>query len=215
MNKGRLINLEGIEGLGKSTQMPFIADYLFKQGVQSLIKTREPGGTEIAEAIRQVFLAKHTERLTDEAELLLLFAGRAQHVAHLIEPSLLSGAWVLCDRYVDASYAYQGAGRGLPLALIQALEKTVCKNCTPDLTLIFDAPVSLALERIQGRSHTDRLESETAHFFERVRKGYLDLAESNPARYKIVDASQSIEGVQAQLAGILDAFLKEVFREGA
>lgn len=204
---GRFITLEGIEGVGKSTHSVFIKAYLSQRGIE-VIATREPGGTEVAEAIRKVLLAHHTETLTHQTELLLLFASRAQNVTHLIKPTLAAGKWVLCDRFTDASYAYQGYGRGVPLEEIAGLEKWVQGDLRPDLVLLFDAPVRVALRRAKGRGKPDRFEAENSQFFERVRNGYLTRAKQLPERYKIIDASVSLSKVRDQIKTILDKFLE-------
>jgi len=207
MTRGRFISLEGIEGVGKSTQTEFIKQVLQTSGVENIVVTREPGGTPIAESIRHVLLSHHDEPMMLDTELLLLFAGRAQHIQNLILPALDRGDWVLCDRFVDASYAYQGAGRGVPNDLIEILDKWICKNCQPDLTLLFDAPVQQALSRITHRV-ADRIESETEMFFWRVRDAYMARATYYPKRFRVVDASVSPEAVQTQLQKILSDFLK-------
>ena len=204
--KGKFITLEGIEGVGKSTHINFIQNTLSEAGILNLISTREPGGTPIAEAIRQVWLAHYEEGMTIEADLLLLFASRAQHVQHLIKPNLEKGVWVLCDRYVDASYAYQGGGRGVALDLITQLDHWICQRCEPDLTLLFDAPVSLALARIKNRK-ADRIEVENEDFFERVRECYLMRSKQYSKRYRLIDASQSMDEVQKQLHAVLLEFM--------
>lgn len=203
---GRFITLEGIEGVGKSTHSVFIKDYLLQRNIE-VIATREPGGTEVAEAIRKVLLNHYTEALTHQTELLLLFASRAQNVTHLIKPTLAAGKWVLCDRFTDASYAYQGYGRGVPLEEIAGLEKWVQGDLRPDLVLLFDAPVKVALRRAKGRGKLDRFEAENSQFFERVRNGYLTRAKQFPERYKIIDASVSLHKVREQIKIVLDKFL--------
>ncbi|MBI5447284.1 MAG: dTMP kinase [Gammaproteobacteria bacterium] len=205
--QGYLITLEGIEGVGKSTHMEFIQHVLEAKGITPLM-TREPGGTPIAEAIRHVFASHHDEPMTDETEFLLLFAARAQHVQARIKPSLTSGKWVVCDRYIDASYAYQGGGRGIPLERIAQLEAWVCQGCLPDLTLLLDAPVPLALSRIQCRAAADRVESEKVVFFQRVRDAYLARAAQFSARFRVIDASGSPESVQMQLHTVLTEFIE-------
>lgn len=205
-NRGCFITLEGIEGVGKSTHLPFIQTYLTQKGL-AVVATREPGGTPAAEAIRKVLLTQHEEELNRQTELLLLFASRSQNVSHLIEPALAAGKWVLCDRFTDASYAYQGYGRGIPLEEIAGLEQWVQNDLRPDLVLLFDAPVKTALQRAKGRGKPDRFEIENASFFERVRKGYLTRAKQFPERYKIIDASVSLLTVKEQIKTVLDEFL--------
>ncbi len=200
------ITLEGIEGVGKSTQLSFIRNYLLKSK-QPLVVTREPGGTPMAEELRKVLLQKNKEPVTQEAELLLLFAGRAQHIAQVIRPALAAGKWVICDRFTDATYAYQGGGRGMSLEQIAMLEKWVQQDLHPDLVLLLDAPVKTALKRIKRRRMKDRIEMEQESFFQRVRDGYLARAEQFPNRYKIIDARQPCLKVQKQIKSILDELL--------
>lgn len=204
--RGRFITLEGIEGVGKSTHLIFIKDCLIQRGLD-IIATREPGGTEVAEAIRKVLLTHHQETITHQTELLLLFASRSQNVSHLILPALAAGKWVLCDRFTDASYAYQGYGRGVSLEEIAGLEQWVQGELRPDLVLLFDAPVKIALRRAKGRGKLDRFEAENSQFFERVRKGYLARAKQFPDRYKIIDASVPLPKVRIQIKTILENFL--------
>jgi dTMP kinase len=201
--RGKFVTLEGIEGTGKSSNIAYIEQYLQRKTQLPVVVTREPGGTPIAEAIRQVFLGHHAEVMCSDTELLLVFAGRAQHIASVIKPALEQGQWVICDRFTDASYAYQGGGRGIPLPRIAILEQWVQGDLQPDLTLLFDAPVTLALQRAQQRSSLDRIEAEKISFFERVRQSYLQRAQSYPERYRIIDASLSLAAVQEQIAAIL------------
>jgi dTMP kinase len=203
---GRFITLEGIEGVGKSTQLTFIKNYL-TQHKQSIVVTREPGGTPVAEAVRHLVLKQHEEQITPEAELLMLFAGRAQHIAHVVRPALLAGKWVICDRFTDATYAYQGAGRKMSLTQIATLEKWVQKKLQPDCTLLLDAPVKIAMKRIKRRGKADRIEAEQAAFFERVRAAYLARAKQFPKRYKVINAAAPLLKVQKQIKLILDDFL--------
>lgn len=208
MQRGQFITLEGIEGVGKSTQVEFIQQVLEALGVPHVIITRETGGTPIAESIRQILLVHHDEPMALETELLLTFASRAQHIHGLIRPSLDRGEWVVCDRYVDTTYAYQGAGRGMDFSLIEMLEKWICRDCMPDLTLLFDAPVPLALSRIKNRSKLDRYESEEVTFFQRIREYYLARAKTFPQRFHIIEASFSPESVQAHIEAILREFVE-------
>ena len=200
---GRFVTLEGIEGVGKSTQIVRLARALEAAGIAPIV-TREPGGTPLAEKIRGLVLEARDEPLPPAAELLLMFAARAVHLANRIEPALRAGSWVLCDRFTDATYAYQGAGRGLDAASIAQLETLVQGARRPDLTIILDAPVPLALERARLRraSAPDRFESERAELFERVRAGYLARAAAAPERMLVLDAGGT-EAVVTQ--GILDA----------
>jgi dTMP kinase len=202
----RFITLEGIEGVGKSTHMAFIAQYLQQAG-QTVVLTREPGGTPVAEAIRHLLLKQHDESITQETELLLLFAGRAQHIAHVIRPALAMGKWVVCDRFTDATYAYQGGGRGLSPLHIATLEQWVQKDLQPVCTLLLDAPVRVALQRTRQRGQLDRIETEQEDFFQQVRAAYLTRARQFPARYRIIDANMPLCEVQQQIKLILDKLL--------
>ncbi|MGH8549973.1 MAG: dTMP kinase [Methylococcales bacterium] len=195
MERGRFITLEGGEGLGKSTNLKFIENWLSDRGKQVLV-TREPGGTPSGEAIRSVLLGVNDEALSGEAELLLLFAARAEHIKKVIRPALASGCWVLCDRFTDATYAYQGGGRGLAENRIEYLEHWIQGGLTPDLTFLFDAPVEVGIARARRRGDPDRFEIEDLDFFERIRSSYLKLASQSGDRIRVIDASQSIEAVQ-------------------
>lgn len=205
---GRFVTLEGGEGVGKSTNMAFVAAHLRAAGLE-VVTTREPGGTPLAEAIRQLLLFGGDEPMAPLTELLLVFAARAQHLARVIEPALQRGAWVLCDRFTDATYAYQGGGRGLDRAAIAALERLVQGTREPDLTLYLDLPVEAAQARLDGRER-DRFEREELAFFQRVRETYLSRA-AEAARFRIIDAGLPLAEVQVQLARTLDEFL---VREG-
>ncbi len=206
--RGKFITIEGTEGVGKTTNIAFIKQWLDDNGI-SFINTREPGGTPLAEEIRQVLLSNRDEKVCSKAELLMMFAGRAQHIDQVIEPQLAQGNWVLCDRFTDATYAYQGAGREMGDDLIKDLETMVQGDMRPDLTLILDVPVELGLERAGKRSEPDRFELEKTDFFNRVRHAYLSMATNNPQRYKIIDASQALEHVQLQIADTLNSFLQK------
>ncbi len=196
--RGRFITLEGGEGAGKSTQLAHLVDWLRGQGIDPVV-TREPGGTPAAEQIRGLLLdAAHTG-LTVEAELLLMFAARADHLAHCIEPALSAGRWVVCDRFTDATYAYQGGGRGLEQARIAELERFVQRGLQPDLTLILDLPVATGLARAQQRSAPDRFEGEALAFFERVRAAYLEIAERSTDRVCLIHADQGEAAVAAEI----------------
>jgi dTMP kinase len=199
----RFITLEGIEGAGKSTAMRRIQQWLQQAGIQ-YVATREPGGTEIAEAIRQLLLQHHEEPMSSDTELLLMFASRAQHLAQLIRPALQRGQWVVCDRFTDASYAYQGGGRGIDTARIADLETWVQGSLRPDRIFLLDLPAELGLQRISRRRSADRIEVEKICFFERVRQAYLARAHQDPARYVIIDASRTIDEVQQQINAALD-----------
>ena len=209
VKKGFFISLEGIEGVGKSTNRQFLQSYLEQQGIDLLV-TREPGGTIIAEAIRDVLLTPSREAMQHETELLLMFAARAQHIAHVIVPALAQGRWVLCDRFTDASYAYQGYGRGIPLEKIEFLENWIQQSLRPDLTLLLDAPVEVGLKRARRRQGApDRIESEKKEFFNRARNGYLERAQANPSRYCIIDAGQPREAVRKELRKVMQKLLYE------
>ncbi len=210
MSRARFITLEGIEGAGKGSNIAFIAEWLAARGIDS-VRTREPGGTELGEALREMLLGfKHLEMAAD-TELLLMFAARAQHLHEIIRPALAAGRWVLCDRFTDASYAYQGHGRQLGEETIGALEQLVQRGLKPDLTLLLDVPVELGLERAGQRSAPDRFEREQRAFFERVRAGYLVLAEREPERIRVIDASRPLAEVQRAIGTCLEEI---VAREG-
>ena len=206
MQPGKFLTIEGTEGVGKSTNMAFVRAWLEERGIE-LVVTREPGGTPLAEEIRALLLAKRSEKVDETAELLLVFAARAQHLAQVIKPALARGAWVLSDRFTDATYAYQGGGRGLSLAVIEQLEALVQQQLRPDLTLILDIDVGAGLQRASQRGELDRFESETLGFFERVRAAYRQRAEAAPQRYALVDAGQPLPQVQASIARELQRLL--------
>jgi dTMP kinase len=196
--RGWFITLEGGEGAGKSTMLERTHQWLMAQG-HTVIKTREPGGTATAERIRAIVLDRENASLCPMAELLLVFAARASHLDELIRPALENGKTVLCDRFTDASWAYQGGGRGIPAETIAALEKAVHGDLQPDLTLLLDLPVSVGLERIARRGISDRIESEAVEFFERVRQSYLVRAAGSPNRFAVIDASEDEEAVWRQI----------------
>ncbi len=206
MTRGKFITLEGGEGVGKTTNLNFIKDYL-KQHAISVVVTREPGGTVLAEKIRHLLLDKDSEAISEHAELLMIFAARAQHIKHVIEPALAKGAWVLCDRFTDATYAYQGGGRNMRVSTIEWLENLVQGNLRPDLTVLLDAPVEIGIERARERGAFDRFESEKISFFEQVRRAYLLQAELHPERIKLIKANQSLADVQRALIDVIGAFL--------
>lgn len=206
MKTAKFLTLEGVEGVGKTTNIAFIADYL-KQAGKSVVTTREPGGTAIAEHIRGLLLNHHDETLCNESELLLMFAARAQHINEVIKPALNSGHWVVCDRFTDATYAYQGGGRHFDMGDIAWIEQFVQKGLTPDKTVLLDLSVELGLKRAASRSEPDRFESEKQAFFEDVRGVYLSRAAAEPNRFCVVDASQSLEQVQQSIASHLDELL--------
>ena len=194
MTSGRFISLEGGEGAGKSTLLAGLHEYFARSGIE-LVQTREPGGTPLGEAVRTIVLDPAQRGIEPEAELLLMFAARAQLVRELIEPALAAGRWVLCDRFTDASYAYQGGGRGQPRERIETLERWATEGLKPDLTLLLDLPVETGRARAAGRGEADRIESEADAFFERVRGTYRELARQEPQRFRIIDASQPVDGV--------------------
>jgi dTMP kinase len=190
VSRGRFVTLEGIEGAGKSTLIATLAGKLRLQGHEAIV-TREPGGTPLAEQIRRTVLQRGSEHVSGEAETLLMFAARAVHLDNLVRPALARGAWVLCDRFTDATRAYQGGGRGIDAALIDSLARVVHGDLTPDLTLLLDLPVETGLRRARARAgeEADRFESETLQFFERVRAAYLALAGREPRRFHLLDAT--------------------------
>lgn len=202
MQRGKFLTIEGTEGVGKSTNLAFVADWLRGRGIEVIV-TREPGGTPLAEEIRSLLLSKREEPFDETAELLLVFAARAQHLAQVIKPALARGAWVLSDRFTDATFAYQGGGRGLSKAAIEQLEQLVQGDLRPDLTLILDIDVELGLNRARQRGELDRFESEAVVFFERVRAAYRQRAESAPNRYAVVDAGKTLDAVQTEIDQVL------------
>jgi dTMP kinase len=198
MMRGKFITMEGGEGAGKSTMMARTAQWLAEAGHQ-VVTTREPGGTALAEKLREVLLDRKNNALAGQTELLLMFAARAQHLDQLIRPSLARGDCVLCDRFTDATWAYQGGGRRLPLQDIETLENLVHGDLQPDLTLLLDLPVEQGLKRAGERSQADRFEQESMEFFERVRNAYLQRARVSPERFAVIDASGSRTEVWAQI----------------
>lgn len=206
MSRGLFITLEGIEGAGKSTNLRYVQKVLADAGKQVVV-TREPGGTELGEKIRELLLDPKYKSMSSDTELLLIFAARAEHITKVIRPALEEGQYVLCDRFTDATYAYQGGGRGIPGERIAPIEKWVQGELRPDLTLLFDFqeffPIDLGLTRANGRSAPDRFEIENNVFFEKVRKAYLDAAAREPKRIRVVDASRTREEVKEQIRQIL------------
>ncbi|RBI69472.1 dTMP kinase [Vreelandella sulfidaeris] len=208
--RGRFITLEGGEGVGKSTNVSFVAEWLEAQGLD-VVLTREPGGTERGEAIRALLLdPAPQEPLHVDAELLLMFAARAQHLAEKILPALARGAWVVCDRFTDATFAYQGGGRGIASERIAVLEKFVQQGLSPDLTLLLDMPQEAAKQRLESRlrdrhEQRDRFEQEQADFFQAVREAYLARATEAPERFAVIDAQYALEEVQTQISQALTA----------
>lgn len=207
--RGRFITFEGGEGVGKSTQLQRIAAWARERGTE-VVTTREPGGTARAERLRAILLERDQEPMPQSCELLLMFAARATHLANLVEPAVARGAWVLCDRFTDATYAYQGGGRGLPLEDIDALVRIVHPHLQPDLTVLLDAPVATGMQRAgarNGASGPDRFESERAEFFERVRETYLARARLYPGRFRIVAADQGVDAVERDIRGVLEPLM--------
>ena len=204
VRNGRFITLEGIDGAGKSTHVAWLADAMRSRG-HAVVTTREPGGTPLGEALRELLL--HAA-MSHESEALLMFAARREHLEHVIRPALTRGEWVLCDRFTDATFAYQGGGHGVALDRIAALETWIHGDCQPDLTILFDVPTDVSRERLQRSQHDgrggDKFERQDATFFERVRSAYLERAQREPKRFRIVDATQSIEVVRAMLAKHVD-----------
>ena len=200
--KKYFITLEGIEGTGKSTSAQFLAEYLRSNGIDFIL-TREPGGTKIAEKIRKVLLEHNQESMHPDTEMLLYFAGRAQHLNQVILPALQRGQWVICDRFTDTSYAYQGCGRGISHEKIAVLEKWVQGDLRPDYTLLFDVVVSTGLDRIKKNRILDRMEVEKESFFEKVRNCYLERAHKEPKRFHIIDANKTLQEVAAQIKDFL------------
>ena len=208
----KFITVEGTEGVGKTTNINFIKSWLRQKEVK-FVATREPGGTPLAEEIRDLLLKPRDELVVSSAELLLMFAGRAQHLNKVILPALQADTWVLCDRFTDATYAYQGFGRQMSSELIVQLENIVQGDIRPDLTLLLDIPIEIGLERANDRGDPDRFEQEQHDFFNRVRAGYLSLANENSDRYVVIDASQELQGVQTDIALALDTFYKSLGHE--
>jgi dTMP kinase len=206
MTRGKFITLEGGEGVGKTTNLNFIKVHLQRQNLHITV-TREPGGTQLAEKIRQLVLDADSEAIAESSELLLMFAARAQHIKHVIEPALAQGHWVLCDRFTDATYAYQGGGRGVSLATISWLEQLVQGDLRPDLTLLLDAPIEIGMERAQKRGAFDRFEAEKQSFFNKVREMYLSRAAEQPNRIKIISANQSLADVQKDIIEVLQTVI--------
>ncbi len=212
MSGAKFLTLEGIEGAGKSTMARFVEEWLSARGVRVRL-TREPGGTPLAERVREIVLAPADEPITPQAETLLMFAARAIHLESLVRPALARGDWVVCDRFTDATRAYQGAGRGVSGALIEQLAAAVHEDLWPTCTVLLDLPVAEGLQRARARvaqqrgGVTDRFEQERAPFFERVRSAYLELARAEPRRIRIVDASRPLDAVRRDVASILETLL--------
>lgn len=206
--RGRFITIEGGEGAGKSTAQSFIAEKLEAKGA-SVVCTREPGGTPLAEAIRHTLLSVEGEPPVELAELLLVFAARAQHLAKVIEPALAQGKWVICDRFTDATFAYQGSARGLSDETISALERLVQGDRRPDAVVLMDLSPEVGMARARARGDLDRFEREDVAFYDRVRAGYLSRAQANPSHYHIVDAAQSLEAVQSDLSQLIGQWTED------
>jgi len=207
--RGLFLTLEGAEGVGKSTNIAFITEYLEQRGIEYVL-TREPGGTQLAEKIRDLLLAVHEESMSELTELLLVFAARAQHLDKVIEPALAAGKWVVCDRFTDATFAYQGAGRGLSVQRIGQLQSMVQGELRPDLTIILDLDPEIGLARASNRGELDRFEQEKQSFFRSVRQGYLDIAQSEPERCTVIDASKPLEDVKLELLAALEHGLSRI-----
>jgi len=205
--QAQFITIEGGEGVGKSSNIAFILSYLKDKAID-VVSTREPGGTELSEKIRDLLLDAKNKSMVSDTELLLMFAARAQHLEALIKPSLKKGKWVLCDRFTDATYAYQGGGRGISMQRIATLEEWVQGDLRPDLTILLDLPIEIGMQRASERSTPDRIEQEKTHFFEAVRQCYLKMAANSPQRYRVIDASQTLEQVQKDIAAVLDEYIQ-------
>ncbi len=206
MEYGKFITIEGIEGVGKSTHMGRLVGHIEAHG-HRVLKSREPGGTPTAELIREVVLGHSDETIPDIAELLLMFAARSLLVENVIRPALSAGTWVVCDRFVDASRAYQGGGRGIPMQQINELANWVLGDLRPNLTILLDAPVEVGMSRADSRGNPDRLDVERAEFYTRVRESYLQLAESDPERFVIIDASGELADVSASIDALATMIL--------
>jgi len=204
MERGKFITIDGVEGAGKSTQIEFICEYLKAKGV-NVILTREPGGTDIGEKIRTLLLSNSTGKMHADTELMLMFAARNEHIQNKIMPALKQGDWVLSDRFTDASYAYQGGGRGLDVGRIAQLEHWVSQDFTADMTLLLDVPVEIGMSRVESRGKKDRIELEATDFFNRVRQAYIDRSEQFPERIKLIDSSQTVDHTKQQIKVILDS----------
>jgi dTMP kinase len=209
---GFFITFEGVEGAGKTTNIDYIAEKIKASG-QEILLTREPGGTTLGEAIRELLISKQLPEMHHDTELLLMFAARAEHVQKVIIPALNEGKWVLCDRFTDASYAYQGAGRGIDTNKIQQLESLVQGDLRPDMTFLFDLEAEIGLSRAQSRGETDRFEQQHIDFFNRVRNQYLAMAESESSRYTIINAQFELAVVQQQIDEILKQLLKQPLKQ--
>ncbi len=206
--EGCFITVEGVEVVGKSTNIVFIQETLKSKG-HEVVATREPGGTPLAEEIRSMVLKPRDEEIAPLTELLLLFSARAQHIEQVIKPALKRGAWVVCDRFTDATYAYQGGGRNLPVALIEALEQLVQNQLRPNLTILLDVDAEVGLKRARSKGQVDRIEAERIDFFSRVRDTYFSRASADPGRFRIIDTERSLEEVQADIERVLGHFVRD------
>lgn len=207
MKRGKFITIEGQDGAGKSTNVSVVKESLNNNRIP-FVHSREPGGTQLGETLRELLLSSKDNSIGNKAELLLVFAARAQHIEEVIEPALASGKWVLCDRFTDATYAYQGGGRGMNLAEIADLEQHVQGALRPDLTLLLDIPVELGESRAGQRSEPDRFELQQQTFKQKVRDCYLQRSEHEPGRMKVIDSSLSIDGVRTQVEYVINTFIK-------
>lgn len=206
--RGRFLSFEGGEGVGKSTQIARVAEFLRGRGID-VVLTREPGGTAIGERLRELLLDKTLPAMHHDTELMLMYAARKEHIEQLIEPALADGRWVISDRFADASVVYQGYGRGIDLNRLAELDRWVLQGFKPDKTFLLDMPVEQGLARARKRAELDRFESETLAFFERVRQGYLDCAAAEPDRFAVIDAAQPIEKVTQSLLASLESWLTQ------
>jgi dTMP kinase len=208
VGRGKFITIEGIEGAGKSTAIETLCTYLGERDLK-VVNTREPGGTSIGEAIRRLLLSIDNPPMHEDTELLLMFAARAEHVNRVIRPSLMDGKWVVCDRFTDASYAYQGAGRGIVKSRIAALEQWVLTDLRPDLTLLLDVDVKTGISRARHRGKQDRFEQEALNFFEKIRQAYLERARCEPERFHIIDACAAPDRVSTQILVAIESLLRQ------
>jgi len=199
--RGKFITLEGMDGAGKSTHIPSIIQLLESRGLE-VVSTREPGGTTLGEKLRELLLS---EAMHPETETLLMFAARREHIANVIEPALARGAWVLSDRFTDATYAYQSGGRGVSAEKVIALEQWVQGDLQPDATLLFDVPVEVSVSRLASARMPDKFERESAEFFTKIRNAYLQRASENPSRFRVINSNQALEAVQANVKEIVMA----------
>ncbi|MBI5451511.1 MAG: dTMP kinase [Gammaproteobacteria bacterium] len=209
MGRGRFITIEGIEGVGKSTNLAYV-EQLLQQAGKHVVVTREPGGTALGEELRQLLLGHRHDGMADDTELLLMFAARAEHLQRVIRPALAQGHWVVCDRFTDATYAYQGGGRGISAERIAVLERWVQGDLQPDLTLLLDVPVATGLGRAASRAAAaDRFEQQQSAFFDQVRQTYLNRALQQPVRFRVIDAVRPLEQVQQQLQVVINQYLAQ------